>query len=218
VVRLPHSIRRGAISRRREPGVAASIRHLLFRSSSSMKVSRLSPILGFAVLMGTAASAAAVPIPAGMTVVPLAAITNDRDNSVSEIELMLNDKAVVSGIYLETTAGGKGERSQGSGRVYPLSGIESRKGVVLGQGRGVKAILLRGDIEPRGDTGSLVITYLTNGLFRHYAECRVGLERLGPRHWQLVNVYDDRPVEHIEVRTWALGISTLGNVCPEGDA
>jgi hypothetical protein len=170
--------------------------------------------LAIALFAGAAASATTRTLPAGMTAVPLAVVTNDRDNSVSELALMLDDQAFVHGIYMETTSGEGDGPSGTSGQVYWLDGIESRNGVVLGQGQGVKAIFLRGMIEPQGDHGALVIKYLSNGIFKSYDECAVKLERLGPYDWQLVNAYDDRPITLIEVRTWALGISTLGNVCP----
>ncbi|HET9818891.1 MAG TPA: hypothetical protein VFP92_06990 [Rhodanobacteraceae bacterium] len=170
--------------------------------------------LAIALFVGGAAAATTRTLPEGMTAVPLAVVTNDRDSSVSELALMLDDQAFVHGIYMETTSGRDGERSKASGQVYWLDGIESRDGVVLGQGQGVKAIFLRGMIEPQGDHGTLVIKYLSNGIFRNYDECAVKLERVAPYDWQLVNAYDDRPITLIQVRTWALGISTLGNVCP----
>lgn len=160
------------------------------------------------------ASAAAATLPTGVTALPLASITNDRDASVSDIKLMVNDSGSVRGIYLETRASANSDPAQAKTQVYPLAGLESRDGVVLGQGQGVKAIFLKGEIPPQGDHGSLVIRYLANGIFRHFKECRIGLERTGPDDWQLVNAYDGHPITHIEVQTWALGISTIGNVCP----
>ena len=164
--------------------------------------------------LGSVTAASAAPLPAGVTTVALANITNDRDSSVSDIKLMVSDAGTVRGIYLETRASADSNPAKASGQAYSLAGIESDDGVVLGQGQGVKAIYLQGTIPPEGDHGSLVIRYLTNGIFRHFAECRVDLQRLGPDNWQLVNAYNGNPVTHIEVRTWALGISTIGNVCP----
>lgn len=174
----------------------------------------LLPALVLVLLTSAAATAAVALLPTGMTAVPLAAITNDRDTSVSLLELMLNDHDTVRGIYLKTRVGGDNGPSKISGQVYWLKEIESRNGVVLGQGQGVKAIFLQGTIEPRGNQGALVIKYLTNGISRHFAECRIGLQRLGPYNWQLVNAYNGRIIKSIRVRTWALGISTIANVCP----
>lgn len=174
---------------------------------------RLASVLAFTLLTGGVASAATLPLPAGTTAVPLAVITNDRDTSVSRMNLMVSD-ATVSGIYMETSANAASDPADAKSQVYPLAGIESQDGVVLGQGQGVKAIFLRGNIVSQDGHGSLTIRYLTNGVFRHWAECRIDLQKLGPHHWQLVNAYDGRPIERIKVKTWALGISTLANVCP----
>jgi hypothetical protein len=174
---------------------------------------RLAFLLAFTLLAGGVASAATLPLPAGTTAVPLAVITNDRDASVSRMALMVSD-STVSGIAMETSANAGSDPAEATSQIYPLAGIESRDGVVLGQGQGVKAIFLRGDIASQDGRGSLTIRYLTNGVFRHWAECRIDLQKLGPNHWQLVNAYDGRPIERIKVKTWALGISTLANVCP----
>jgi hypothetical protein len=178
-----------------------------------MKLLCLASVLAFALLTGGVASAATLPLPAGTTAVPLAVITNDRDASVSRMNLMVSD-ATVSGISMETSANAGSDPADAKSQVYPLAGIESHDGVVLGQGQGVKAIFLRGDIASQAGHGSLTIRYLTNGVFRHWAECRIDLQKLGPHHWQLVNAYDGQPIERIKVKTWALGISTLANVCP----
>lgn len=159
-------------------------------------------------------------LPAGISVVPLAGITNDRDTSVSYLNLMVTPQATVRGIYMETDhtgkAGASKARHAASNKVYWLKSIESNDGVVLGQGQGVKAILLRGNIDSHAGQGSLVIKYLTNGVFMNYDECKVGLQRISRHNWELINAYNGRPIKHIEVKTWFLGISTLANVCPDG--
>lgn len=164
------------------------------------------------------ASASTLPLPSGVTTVPLAIVTNDRDTSVSRMELMVNDTSGVSGIYMETNASAHSDPTKAKAQLYPLAGIESADGVVLGQGQGVKAIYLRGNIASAAGTGSLVIRYLNNGIFRHWSECRIDLKRVAPHDWQLVNAYDGQRIRQIEVKTWALGISTLGNVCPTAKA
>ncbi|TAM94537.1 MAG: hypothetical protein EPN40_11690 [Rhodanobacteraceae bacterium] len=183
-----------------------------------MKLARLASILASALLAGTAMSAVAATLPSGVTAVPLAVVTNDRDASVSRLELMLDGNSTVQGIYMETSANATSSPLPASAQVYPLQSIESRDGVVLGQGQGVKAIFLRGTIASQDGRGSLTIRYLANGVFRHWAECKIGLERTGQNDWQLVNAYDGRPIEQIKVQTWALGISTLANVCPGATA
>ena len=171
-------------------------------------------VLVFTLLAASMSQAAMDPVPQGTTAVPLAGITNDRDTSVSYLKLMVNHQSSVSGIYVETKANSKTDQKATSRTVYPLSRIESSKGVVLGQGQGVKAIFLRGKINSSQGRGQLVIKYLTNGVFMNYSECKVGLRRIRPDDWTLVNAYNGQPIKRIKVKTWLLGISTLANVCP----
>lgn len=160
-----------------------------------------------------ASVSAATPVPSGVSTVPLAVVTNDRDNNVSRLELMIGNDTV-RGLYLRSTHQGADDQEVTSGRVYTLPEIESRDGVVLGQGQGEKAIFLQGNIVAQNGLGSLTVRYLSNGLFHHYNECRIDLRRIAPGDWQLVNAYDGKPVRYIRVQTWALGISTIANVCP----
>lgn len=184
-----------------------------------MKLAASLAILALTLGSAAFASATTAPLPAGTTAVPLATITNDRDASISRLGLMLNSNDdSVRGIYMETSANAAANPADAKGRVYPLAGIESQDGVVLGQGQGVKAIFLRGTIVSADGRGMLTIRYLTNGVFRHWSECNVGLQRMGPHAWELVNAYDGQPVQQIKVETWALGISTLANVCPNAAA
>lgn len=177
-----------------------------------MKLACLASVLAFTLLAATAASATTAPLPAGTTAVPLAVITNDRDASVSQLKLMVNGAADVSGIYMETSANASSNPTEA--QVFPLADIETGDGVVLGEGQGVKAIFLRGTIASAQGQGSLTIRYLANGVFRHWSECKIGLKKLGPHDWQLVNAYDGQAIQQIKVETWSLGISTLENVCP----
>lgn len=179
-----------------------------------MKPLRFAAFLAAALCAGTAGMAGATSPPVGFTTVPLAVVTNDRDATVSRLQLMLGPADGVRGIYLDTSAAAGEAALADSGRVYPLAAIETGKGVVLGQGQGVKAIYLRGTIGSTDGHGTLVIRYLTNGVFRHFAECSIDLQRVAPDRWQLINAYDGRPIEQMQVRTWALGISTIANVCP----
>lgn len=179
---------------------------------------RLQSLAALAALGIASLSAQAVGLPAGVTAVPLAKVTNDRDASVSRLQLLVDAHAGVEGIYLATSANADSDPAAARGQMYPLASIESAQGVVLGQGQGVKAIFLRGNIRAQAGQGALVIRYLKNGVFRHWGECRINMQKLGPHDWRLVNAYDGQPIDSIQVKTWALGISTLANVCPAGEA
>lgn len=167
--------------------------------------------------IGAALPVRAVPLPPGTTTVPLVAITNDRDTSISEIELMLGPRKLVRGLYIETYDD-KHQPAKERGQVIPLASLETPEGAVVGQGQGVKAILLKGQIQPEAGNGTLDIRYLANGLSRRYEQCTVHLRHVEPDQWRLVNAYDWSTVAHIHVKTWALGISTLENLCPTGRA
>lgn len=178
-----------------------------------MRAAQLLCSLPLALSLACASVAAATPVPSGVSTIPLAVVTNDRDSNVSRLELMLGNDTV-RGLYLRSTHTDGNDQPVSSGRVYTLPEIESRDGVVLGQGQGEKAIFLQGSIVPQSGLGSLTVRYLSNGLFHHYAECRIDLRRVAPGDWQLVNAYDGKPVRYIRVQTWALGIATIANVCP----
>lgn len=167
-----------------------------------------------ALAFGAAVTAHAAALSSGFTAVPLATVTNDRDASVSSLQLMLDGDAEVRGIAMDTRADAGAAPRPDQHRFYPLADIETDAGVVLGQGQGVKAIYLRGTIASRDGRGALVIRYLANGVFRHFSECRIDLQRTAANGWQLVNAYDGQPIDAIRVKTWALGIATIGNVCP----
>ncbi len=152
--------------------------------------------------------------PSGLEVLPLAGITNDRDAGLSRLALIVDARDAVRAIAVETRHAAGDGADKITRRVYPLRRIESRRGVVLGRGRGVEAILLRGRIDSRTGRGVLVIRYLANGLLMNYHECRIGLDRAGRRGWRLVNAYNGRAIHMIRVKTWMLGIATLENVCP----
>ena len=169
-------------------------------------------------LLSSTAFANVDSLPANVDVVPLAGITNDRDSNVSYLKLMLGENNAVRGIYLQTHAHPRKASDDGdvgaNGGAFSLAEIESDKGVVLRAAEGRKVILLRGSIDSQAGKGSLVITYLTNGLSMSYGQCKVGLRKSGAREWKLVNAYNGKNIKDIEIKTWWLGISTLGNVCP----
>lgn len=170
------------------------------------------------VFLSTAAFARVDSLPPNVDVVPLAGITNDRDSNVSYLNLMLGEGNAVRGIYVQTRAPARQSNDNGdigaNGGAFSLAQIESDNGVVLRAAAGRKVILLRGTIDSRVGKGSLTIKYLTNGLSMSYSQCKVGLKKSGPRQWKLINAYDGKPIDAIEIKTWWLGISTLANVCP----
>ena len=89
-----------------------------------------------------------------------------------------------------------------------------KAGAVLDGDATHEAIVLRGSIDSTLGNASLLITYLSNGLFGRHRDCRVGLVRDPGGRWHIVNAYDRQRVDHLVVKTWALGISTVQGICP----
>lgn len=154
---------------------------------------------------------AGVPAPApNVDVVPLARIVNDRNSNVSYLNLMVSRDDAVRGIYVQGHGSAEG---RGNGAFW-LRDIQGEKGVVLRKAQGRKVISLRGTIDSRAGKGSLVITYLHNGLLMSYSRCKLGIRKSGRRDWKLINAYNGNEVTDIEIKTWWLGIATLASVCP----
>lgn len=169
-------------------------------------------------LSGGSLSEAAVNA-SGVKTIELATITNDRDTSLNILNLVVNKKSQVLGLLLVTKVPAK-ENGQKKYRVtkkidYPVKKIESKNGIVLGQGQGVKAILMNGKINSDRGSGQLKIKYLSNGLLMHYNSCNIKLQKQTNDSWALVNAYNGKVIKNINVKTWFLGISTLQNVCPK---
>ena len=184
---------------------------------SNIKSTGVASIAALSLVTGAHAFAKS-ELPPGSKLIPLAEISNDRDQSISFLNLVVNKQDRVAGVFLITKVPGKDTKG-GSFRTvskinYSLSKIESKEGVVLGQGQGVKAILLQGRINSPAGRGNLKIEYLSNGLLMRYNHCNVDLRRLHFDDWRLINAYNGKPIKRINVKTWFLGISTLQHVCP----
>lgn len=181
--------------------------------------------LGLVISSGSMAAVPDAAISFGMDAAKLATITNDRNASLSTLYVVIDDHGVLRGVYIRTISRTH-EKAEPQGAIYWLDAIEQGNGVVVGQGQGVDAIYLSGNYKPGNQRGSLVIRYLTNGIFWTYDTCQMHLRQTG-NAWQLVNSYTGRPIRHIRVDTWALGILVFrsssqnvlqGAVCRPGDA
>jgi len=91
---------------------------------------------------------------------------------------------------------------------------EVKAGAVLDGDAKHKAIILRGSIDSMTGNAHLIIIYLSNGLFGVHHKCRVGMVRDASGEWHIVNAYDHRWVDHLIVKTRALGIATIQGICP----
>lgn len=142
----------------------------------------------------------------------LAVIHNDRNSDVHTMALVVDRRGGVDALYVQTRHG-DGKPPVVTSRTFDLSEVSSPAGVVLDGDAEHRAIILRGDIDSGPGEGTLTVSYLKNGLFGSYAECRVNLVRHRGK-WQLANAYTGAPVRNVSIETWALGISTISGICP----
>jgi hypothetical protein len=137
---------------------------------------------------------------------PIASITNDRNADLQSLSVLL-DAGQVIGLRFDTLNGPDPHESD-------FSLDEMKAGAVLDGDANHRAIVLRGSIDSTPGNADLVVTYLSNGLFGSYRDCRARIVRDDGGQWHIVNIYDHKQVDHLVVQTWTLGISTIEGICP----
>jgi hypothetical protein len=148
---------------------------------------------------------------ASPTLDQLATVSNDRNADVSMLSLEVENNGTVDGLYFSTKHADTGQTTHTE---FPLSQIQSADGVVLDGDATHKVFILQGTIDAQKGSGLLTVKYLANGLTGEYQQCGgIKLQRAQDQKWSLFN-YKNQPLTKIEVVTWALGISTVQNVCP----
>lgn len=178
------------------------------RLYSSPRVPALGELLIYAlltVLLSMGQRQASAKTLADTTFQQLASITNDRNADFERLGVLLRGGQVV-GLRFDTINGGNPHQSE-------FSIADMRAGAVLDGDATHKALVLRGSIDAAGKA-DVTITYLSNGLFGRYRDCRARIVRDDHAQWHILNVYDHKWVDHLVVQTWALGIFTIGGICP----
>jgi hypothetical protein len=145
-------------------------------------------------------------IAADVTLQPLAFITNDRNADSQNLVVLLVAGQVV-GLRFDTINGKHPHQNY-------FSLHEMERGAVLDGDGQHNAIVLHGDLDSMAGNVDLDVTYLSNGLFGKHKDCRADMVRDESGQWHILNVYDHKPVDHLVVRTWRLGISTIEGICP----
>lgn len=149
---------------------------------------------------------AATATSAELTFQPVASITNDRNADLQNLGVLLEAGQVV-GLRFDTLNGNNPHENDVS--------IDAMKaGAVLDGDATHKAIVLRGSVDSTAGNADLVVTYLSNGLLGKHKDCRAGMVRDESGQWHLVNIYDHTWVDHLVLKTQALGISTIQGICP----
>lgn len=153
-------------------------------------------------------------VPPGVTLQRLATMTSDRDRNVHYLNLMIDDKNLVAGLFNESDPKNKPSDDDLRGEhVFWLRDIESEEGVVLAVAKGRKALILRGLLDRESQEGRFTIKYLANGLTMRYESCDFELKRK-ENSWVVKNVYTGGEVTTVHVETKMLGIATLKGLCP----
>jgi hypothetical protein len=141
-----------------------------------------------------------------VTLQPLAFITNDR-NAESQNLVALLVMGQVVGLRFDTISGKHPHQAY-------FSLHEMERGAVLAGDATHKALVLHGGLDSTAGNIDLDITYLANGLLGKHKDCRADMARDEEGRWHLLNVYDRKPVDHLVLRTWRLGITTIEGICP----
>lgn len=154
-------------------------------------------------------------VPPGVTLERLAAMTSDRDKNIHYLNLMIDDKNLIAGLFNESDPKNKPSDDDARGEhVFWLRDIESEEGVVLAVAKGRKALILRGLLDRETQEGRFTIKYLANGLTMRYESCDFELKRK-ENGWFVKNVYTGAEVTSVHIETKMLGIATLKGICPK---
>lgn len=166
-------------------------------------------ILSAALVASSTAWGKLKPLPDEIQTQLLVEITNDRDRDVSNMALMIDPSAKVSGLYTETESSGDVVENN----IYPLKELQSSKGVLVEEYDGREVIRMQGKVDESKGKAELKIRYLSNGLWGNYKVCKLAAERDGNGQWQAYNPETGRAVRQVHVVTYALGIEKLQGAC-----
>ncbi len=158
------------------------------------------------VLLTLAQAHARAALAAYVTFQALASITNDRNADLQHVGVLL-DAGELVGLRFDTIDGN-------NSHVSDFSIDDIKAGAVLDGDANRKAIVLQGSIYSTGDNATLVITYLSNGLSRKHRVCYARIERDASGRWHILDIYENKWVDHLVIKTRPLGISTIQGICP----
>lgn len=154
-------------------------------------------------------------VPPGITLQRAATMTNDRDKNIHYLNIMIDDKGLLAGLYNEADPKNKpGEGDVGGEKVFWLRDIESAEGVVLASGSGRKVLILKGLLDRATQEGRFNLKYLANGLTMRYGSCDFDFKRQ-PNNgaWYVQNVHTGATVTEIRIETHMLGLKPIKAIC-----
>lgn len=145
---------------------------------------------------------------------PLATVTNDRDNHVDELYVVVNAQDAIQGIRFVPDHAPKPWD-------FTNAQMNSPSGANL-EHDPHNPIMLHAQFNPKTPNQvNWVIDYLYNGFTGSYGACRAAVMRDSRGEWHIVNVYKNTWVTQLRVLVHrmpvfgtVLGISTIQGVCP----
>ncbi len=136
----------------------------------------------------------------------LAAVTNDRNASVDRLYVAVNAQGAVDGVRF--LPGGSNIPAD-----FTDAEMSSAEGANIEE-NSHKPIMLHSELAGQPGRINWVIDYLSNGLFGSYKSCRAAVVRDSHGQWHLLNVYNNKMVTQLRIKTWMMGITTIQGICP----
>jgi hypothetical protein len=162
--------------------------------------------LWFCVLSALAQFTSGAATAADVIVQPLASITNDRNEHLQRLGVLL-DAGKVVGLRFDTINGSNPNKKD-------FSIDDMKTGAVLEGNAQHQTLVLHGSVDSIAGSADLIITYVSNVVFGEHKHCRASMMRDKSGQWHIVNNYEHKLVDHLFVKTRVFGISTIEGICP----
>ena len=173
----------------------------------------VTPAYALNIFKGGVFSPASESVPPGITLQSLMALSSDRDSTMANLSLMVDDKNLVAGMFASAIKTKK-SRPADSGKVFWMRDIESRSGAVLVRAQNRDILILQGKLDRETQQGKFRLRYLANGLTGRYENCDFNLRRAHDGDWWIQNSYTQQKVTLAHLITWKLGVKTIQGLCP----
>ncbi len=145
-----------------------------------------------------------------VTAQKLATVTNDQDQEVAELSILLDSSGKPTGLNITTHNSPDGKDIN---KNVSLAELASADGALMLQARGYNAIYLKGTLSPSATDAQLTVRYLTNALSSTYSSCDVEAKLDGSAGWELINDQSHAVITEGKVLTGTFGISKIQGIC-----
>lgn len=152
-------------------------------------------------------------VPGGIKLQKLITLSNDRNENINYLNLMIDTNNLVAGLFNKADAKNSPQEGESGRNIFWLREIESPEGATLAEIQGRKAVIIKGQLNREKQEGRFKIRYLANGFTMDYEECNFFLKRAG-NGWAIKNAYTNATISKAKIITWSYGISTIEGICP----